>query len=91
MKVYVLEIELNGPSFDPSDVIGEYAGYTSVHATRISALRQLDTRLGELDIDPETAHLDQTMTETFIGNDVDPDLLDGDRLTWGINEMEVHA
>jgi hypothetical protein len=91
MKVYLLQIELNGPSFAPRKVIGEYAGYTSVHATRISALRQLDTRLRKLDIDPKIAHLDQKMTETFIGNDVDPDILDGDILTWGINEMEVHA
>lgn len=90
MKVYALEIELNGPSFDPEEVTGEYAGYSSIHATRISALRQLDTWLCELGIEPWIAHLGQTMTETFIGNDVDPDiLLDGNILTWGINEMEV--
>lgn len=91
MKVYLLEAELNGPSFDPAELNGgDYHGVTSVHATRISALRQLDFWLRELGIDVELAHMDQTMTGTSICNDVELECPPG-RINWGIDEMEVHA
>ena len=91
MKVYVLTAEVNGPSFDPVELDGsDYHGTTSVHATRLSALSQLDNWLCELAIDPPLAHMGRTLTETFIGNDVALECPPG-RLNWGINEMEVQA
>jgi hypothetical protein len=95
MKVYVLEIELNGPTFNPGEAIdGEYDGHTSVHATLDGALAHFHDWLDIKGIDRETAHYDEdnvSMHEfRFIGNEVDLVAPTG-RLDWGINLMEVHA
>jgi hypothetical protein len=93
MQVYVLTVEINGPSlfwgeYTPT---GEYAGQTSVHITPGKAMAALNKWLDEHGIDQDTAYAGSTTTgdRRFMGNDIDPDLLDGNVLSWGINRYEV--
>lgn len=89
--VYTLRAEINGPSFDPGELNldGEYNGISTVHATLEGALAQFDEWLDSVGIDRDTAHWGETRHDTFVGNDPDPDLLDGDVLHWGINKTVV--
>lgn len=89
MQVYVLTGELNGPSFDPTDPRFDFSGVHTVHASLDGALARLDAWLAGNSIDLDTAHHGEYRTDTFIGNDVDPDLLDGNVLSWRINTTEV--
>lgn len=96
MKVYVLNADLNGPlaAFGGDyEITGDFDGITSVHATLDGALAAFDEWLDKNGIDRDTAHHGETKTkdERFVGNDVDPDLLNGDVLCWGINVFEVNA
>lgn len=88
--VYTLTAEINGPSFDPDKIgNGDYNGISTVHATLEGALAEFDAWLDSAGIDRDTAHWGETRHATFVGNDVDPDLLGGDVLHWGINKTTV--
>lgn len=92
MFVYVLTADVNGPAFDPDEIgNGDYSGISAVHATLEGALAQFDEWLDSVGIDRDTAHWGETRHDTFVGNDPDPDLLDGDVLHWGINKTVVRA
>lgn len=89
--VYVLKAEINGPSFDPAELDGsDYAGITRVHATLDGALAAFHEWLWDQGIETEVAHWEETVTDTFVGNDVDL-ICPPARFNWGINKMEVHA
>ena len=83
-KVWQLTIELDdgGP-----DVFG----WCSLHASLPDAINTLAEQLKKQHIDLDVARWGETSIDGFVGNDVDPDLLDGSMLSWGINLMEVGA
>lgn len=90
MHVYVLEATVSAP--DNENTMEWQDGITSVHATQQGAIDRLGRWLDSNGIDRESANYSHgtTSTDTFIGSNPDPDLLDGAELNWGINLMEVH-
>lgn len=95
MHIYMLEIDLNGPIAAYSgehEITGDYEGYTSAHTTMQGALASLDSWCDRHYIDRATAHHGETITNDgrFAGNDINPGLLGGDVLCWGINKYEVN-
>ncbi len=82
MFVYVLDAQITGDA-------GDYSGIQEVHATQDSALKGLESWLDPIGIDLETAMWGRSKTNHSVSNDVDPDLLGGLVLSWGINKHEV--
>lgn len=85
--VYVLTAEL-----EDTNETGDYDGITTVHATQEGALARFLQWLDSNGLDWGAARYGEVKTDTFLGNDPDPDTFEGgETIHWGINKMEVRA
>lgn len=84
MHVYILNAEIN-------DDTGHFDGITTAHHTEVGAIRRLNEFLTANAVDIAAAHWGEVRTQTSLCNDPDPDTLDGQIVTWGINQTEVQA
>lgn len=88
--VYVLTAEVSSEGND--NYMEWQDGITAVHATLDGALEHFDTWLDGNGLDRDAAHYGQTVSDTFVGGDPDPDTFeDRSVLHWGINKTMVGA
>lgn len=70
---------------------GDWDGISEVHARATSAIESLRSFLVRNEIDEDAARYGETKDKGYIGNDPDPDTLDGVEVEYGISKMAVIA